>query len=70
MGVYQFTGASSALAVCMVLNVRKLVSLLLSVLFFGSEVGSGFVLGVGLVFVGVVGYAMDGMARVKERGGG
>lgn len=62
-GVNLLTSVSSALSVCILLNVRKLVSLLLSVLVFGVEVKSGFVLGTVVVFGSVVLYAVDDWKR-------
>lgn len=51
-GVNRLSAKSSSLTVSIVLNVRKLVSLLLSIWIFGNRLPTGVVVGAGLVFLG------------------
>ncbi|KAH7392612.1 UAA transporter [Pyrenochaeta sp. MPI-SDFR-AT-0127] len=66
-GVNLLTSVSSALSVCIVLNVRKLVSLLLSVWIFGTKLETGFILGTVVVFGSVVVYALDDWKRAQAQ---
>ncbi|KAG8349490.1 hypothetical protein FVEN_g12325 [Fusarium venenatum] len=49
-GVNLLAAASTALTVTIVLNIRKLVSLLLSIWLFGNQLASGTLLGAVIVF--------------------
>jgi UDP-xylose/UDP-N-acetylglucosamine transporter B4 len=51
-GVNMLGAISSALTVTIVLNVRKLVSLLLSIWLFGNKLSSGVTVGAMVVFIG------------------
>lgn len=51
-GVNNLAGNASALTVSIVLNVRKFVSLLLSIYLFGTQLSQGTIIGTLLVFVG------------------
>jgi solute carrier family 35 (UDP-xylose/UDP-N-acetylglucosamine transporter), member B4 len=57
-GVNRLSTKSSSLTVSIVLNVRKLVSLLLSIWLFGNRLPKGVVLGATLVFLGGALYAV------------
>lgn len=82
-GVNRLSAKSSSLTVSIVLNIRKLFSLLLSIWLFGNRLPVGVVVGAGLVFLGGGLYAVpnsagdrkakaDGVAKinglVKENG--
>lgn len=58
-GVNLLAAASSALTVTIVLNIRKLVSLLLSIWLFGNSLAAGTVAGALLVFGGGALYTLD-----------
>lgn len=58
-GVNLLAAASSALTVTIVLNIRKLVSLLLSIWLFGNSLAVGTVIGALLVFGGGALYTLD-----------
>ncbi|KAJ3499314.1 hypothetical protein NLG97_g430 [Lecanicillium saksenae] len=58
-GVNLLAAASSALTVTIVLNIRKLVSLLLSIWLFGNSLAVGTVVGALLVFGGGALYTFD-----------
>ncbi|KAJ6786881.1 hypothetical protein PWT90_00022 [Aphanocladium album] len=58
-GVNLLAAASSALTVTIVLNIRKLVSLLLSIWLFGNSLAMGTVIGALLVFGGGALYTLD-----------
>ncbi|KAJ5212748.1 uncharacterized protein N7498_004394 [Penicillium cinerascens] len=64
-GVHLLSAKSSSLTVTVVLNVRKLVSLLLSIYLFGNHLGSGVLVGAVLVFVGGGLYGFEG-ARLRK----
>ena len=51
-GVNLLSAKSSSLTVTIVLNIRKLVSLLLSIWLFGNRLAPGVLFGAGLVFLG------------------
>ena len=68
-GVNMLTSTSSALTMCMVLNFRKLLNLLLSRLVFGTATSGSFLAGSCLVFGSVVSYALDEYWRIKGRNG-
>ncbi|KAH8820537.1 UAA transporter family-domain-containing protein [Xylogone sp. PMI_703] len=61
-GVNLLAAVSSALTVTIVLNVRKLVSLLLSIWLFGNRLSAGTLLGACIVFGAGAMYALDGKA--------
>ena len=56
-GVNQLSAKSSSLTVGIVLNIRKLVSLLLSIWLFGNKLDTGVLIGAAIVFVGGALYA-------------
>jgi len=62
-GVNLLAAASSALTVTIVLNIRKLVSLLLSIWLFGNRLASGTLLGAAVVFFAGGLYSLDGGRR-------
>jgi UDP-xylose/UDP-N-acetylglucosamine transporter B4 len=64
-GVHLLSAKSSSLTVTVALNIRKLVSLLLSIYLFGNQLGSGVLLGAVLVFVGGGLYGIEG-ARLRN----
>lgn len=57
-GVAQLSACSSSLTVGIVLNIRKLVSLLLSIWLFGNQLAPGVLVGAAIVFVGGALYAV------------
>lgn len=65
-GVHLLSAKSSSLTVTIVLNIRKLVSLLLSIYLFGNNLASGILAGAVLVFVGGGLYGIEG-ARLKKK---
>ncbi|OKL58506.1 hypothetical protein UA08_06270 [Talaromyces atroroseus] len=65
-GVYLLAAKSSSLTVTIVLNIRKLVSLLLSIYIFGNSLASGVLIGAGFVFLGGALYGV-GSARAKAK---
>ncbi|EED15953.1 UPD-GlcNAc transporter (Mnn2-2), putative [Talaromyces stipitatus ATCC 10500] len=65
-GVYLLAAKSSSLTVTIVLNIRKLVSLLLSIYIFGNSLASGVLIGAGFVFLGGALYGV-GSARAKSK---
>lgn len=64
-GVHLLSAKSSSLTVTVVLNIRKLVSLLLSIYLFGNHLASGVLIGAVLVFVGGGLYGFEG-ARLRK----
>ncbi|KAJ1927618.1 golgi uridine diphosphate-N- acetylglucosamine transporter, partial [Linderina pennispora] len=56
-GVHRLTSMSSSLTLNVVLNLRKLVSLVLSVVLFKNTVNSGMIVGCAMVFVGTFAYS-------------
>ncbi|CBF84758.1 hypothetical protein AN8875.2 [Aspergillus nidulans FGSC A4] len=64
-GVHLLSAKSSSLTVTIVLNIRKLVSLLLSIHLFGNALSKGVVMGAILVFVGGSLYGFEG-ARLRR----
>ncbi|KAI9819514.1 MAG: golgi uridine diphosphate-N- acetylglucosamine transporter [Pycnora praestabilis] len=71
-GVNQLGARASALTVTIVLNVRKLVSLMLSIWIFGNSLDHGVLLGAAFVFGSGALYAWEGqrMGRTAGRGRG
>ncbi|KAL7275127.1 golgi uridine diphosphate-N-acetylglucosamine transporter [Rhizina undulata] len=68
-GVNILGSISSALTVTIVLNIRKLVSLLLSIWLFGNELGKGVLLGAAVVFGGGFLYGIESQRlKAKARG--
>lgn len=65
-GVHLLSATSSSLTVTIVLNVRKLVSLLLSIYLFGNQLSVGVLLGAVCVFGGGGLYGFEG-ARLRKR---
>ncbi|ETI25779.1 hypothetical protein G647_02553 [Cladophialophora carrionii CBS 160.54] len=66
VGVNRLSAQSSSLTVSIVLNIRKLVSLVLSIWLFGNELPWGVLLGAAVVFVGGGLYALP--ARETNKG--
>ncbi|OCT54141.1 UDP-N-acetylglucosamine transporter yea4 [Cladophialophora carrionii] len=66
VGVNRLSAQSSSLTVSIVLNIRKLVSLVLSIWLFGNELPWGVLLGATVVFVGGGLYALP--ARETDKG--
>ncbi|KAL4923763.1 putative UPD-GlcNAc transporter (Mnn2-2) [Aspergillus undulatus] len=64
-GVHLLSAKSSSLTVTIVLNIRKLISLLLSIRIFGNALSPGVLLGATLVFAGGAMYGFEG-ARLKR----
>ncbi|KAK6379800.1 uncharacterized protein PV06_00321 [Exophiala oligosperma] len=58
VGVNRLSAQSSSLTVSIVLNIRKLASLLLSIWLFGNQLPSGVMVGAAIVFLGGALYAM------------
>ena len=66
-GVNILGSVSSALTVTIVLNVRKLVSLIFSIWLFGNVLGSGVLLGAAVVFVGGLIYGLESQRQSQIR---
>jgi solute carrier family 35 (UDP-xylose/UDP-N-acetylglucosamine transporter), member B4 len=66
-GVNQLAARSSSLTVGIVLNIRKLVSLLLSIWLFGNRLAPGVLMGAALVFVGGGLYAIPSSRPTVEK---
>ncbi|KAL3456665.1 UAA transporter [Aspergillus heterothallicus] len=64
-GVHLLSAKSSSLTVTIVLNIRKLVSLLLSIRLFGNSLSYGVLMGAVLVFMGGALYGFEG-ARLRR----
>lgn len=67
-GVHLLSAESSSLTVTIVLNIRKLVSLMLSIYLFGNNIAPGILLGALFVFFGGGLYGIEG-ARLSKRKG-
>lgn len=66
-GVHLLSAKSSSLTVTVVLNIRKLVSLLLSIYLFGNALSPGVLMGALFVFIGGALYGFEGARpRVKS----
>lgn len=65
-GVNSLSAKSSSLTVSIVLNIRKLVSLILSIWLFGNSLPLGVLLGAGLVFAGGGLYALPTANKADE----
>ena len=68
-GVNLLAAASSALTVTIVLNIRKLVSLLLSIWLFGNRLAFGTLIGAIIVFGAGGLYSLDGKRKPPTRRG-
>lgn len=68
-GVNLLAAASSALTVTIVLNIRKLISLLLSIWLFGNRLASGTLVGACIVFFAGGLYSLDGKRKPPVRRG-
>ncbi len=66
-GVNLLAAASSALTVTIVLNIRKLVSLLLSIWLFGNRLAFGTLIGAIIVFFAGGLYSLDGKKKAPTR---
>lgn len=66
-GVNLLASAASALTVTIVLNVRKLVSLLLSIWLFGNRLSPGTMIGAFIVFFAGGMYGLDGGKKSSGR---
>ncbi|KAJ6257698.1 UDP-N-acetylglucosamine transporter [Drechslerella dactyloides] len=66
-GVNFLAGMSTALTVTIVLNIRKLVSLLLSIWLFGNRLGRGVVMGAAVVFMGAFVYGLESQRQGRMR---
>lgn len=65
-GVNLLAAVSSALTVTIVLNIRKLVSLLLSIWLFGNELAMGTLVGAVVVFSAGGLYSMGGKKKQQS----
>ena len=65
-GVNLLAARSSALGVTVVLNIRKLVSLLASIWLFGNDLPSAIIVGAGVVFAGAGVYALGDNKPTKR----
>ncbi|KAK4230584.1 putative UDP-N-acetylglucosamine transporter [Podospora fimiseda] len=68
-GVNLLAAASSALTVTIVLNIRKLISLLLSIWLFGNRLAFGTLIGAMIVFGAGGLYSLDGKRKPQTRRG-
>jgi UAA transporter family len=66
-GVNRLTAISTALSIAIILNIRKFVSLALSVAVFGNKLATGVKIGALLVAVGAAWYAWEGRGRSHKR---
>jgi solute carrier family 35 (UDP-xylose/UDP-N-acetylglucosamine transporter), member B4 len=66
-GVNTLGARSSALTVTIVLNIRKLISLLFSVWLFGNRLAPGVILGATVVFTGAGIYGWESQRLGRER---
>ncbi|KEF58950.1 uncharacterized protein A1O9_03793 [Exophiala aquamarina CBS 119918] len=66
VGVNRLSAQSSSLTVSIVLNIRKLASLLLSIWLFGNRLPIGVIVGAGVVFVGGGLYALPASGKSKN----
>ncbi|KAG1811197.1 UAA transporter [Suillus subaureus] len=63
VGVNRLTGRVSSLTVTLILTVRKAISLLLSVAFYGGQGNTEMWAGAGLVFIGTIGYSTGSKSK-------
>ncbi len=66
-GVNKLAARTSALTVTIVLNIRKLVSLLLSIWLFGNRLPAGVLLGAAVVFASGALYGWEEQRRKQAR---
>jgi len=66
-GVNRLTAISTALSIAIILNIRKFVSLALSVAVFGNKLATGVKIGAVLVGLGAAWYAWEGRGRSHKR---
>lgn len=66
VGVNRLSAQSSSLTVSIVLNIRKLASLLLSIWLFGNQLPTGVIVGAAVVFVGGGLYALPATGGPKN----
>lgn len=66
-GVNMLGSVSSALTVTIVLNIRKLVSLLLSIWLFGNKLNTGVMVGATVVFAGGLVYGLESQRQSRLR---
>lgn len=66
-GVNMLSSQSSSLTVSLVLNLRKFTSLVLSTLFFKSQLTIGMKVGAALVFAGTSWYTLDGKSKISNK---
>jgi drug/metabolite transporter (DMT)-like permease len=66
-GVNLLASQSSAVTVTIVLNIRKLVSFMLSIWLFGNHLSGLMVVGASIVFVAGALYGWESSVRVKKR---
>lgn len=69
-GVNLLSARTSALGVTVALNVRKLISLFLSIWLFGNRLPEGVLLGAAIVFASAGVWAMEGQRLNNEKPGG
>ena len=67
-GVYSLTAISSTLTCTLTLTVRKFLSLIVSVLYFGNDFSAQHWSGTALVFAGVGVYSFSGMTAQSSKG--
>jgi UDP-xylose/UDP-N-acetylglucosamine transporter B4 len=70
VGVNRLSAQSSSLTVSIVLNIRKLASLMLSIWLFGNTLPTGVMLGAAVVFVGGGLYALPSSSPASNVAGG
>ncbi|KAG1843476.1 UAA transporter [Suillus subalutaceus] len=66
IGVNRLTGRVSSLTVTLILTVRKAISLLLSVAFYGGQGNTEMWAGAGLVFIGTIGYSTGNKSKDQK----
>jgi solute carrier family 35 (UDP-xylose/UDP-N-acetylglucosamine transporter), member B4 len=66
-GVNLLGSSVTALTVTIVLNIRKLASLLLSIWLFGNRLNTGVMVGAALVFIGGGLYGWEGARKNQQR---
>ncbi|KAG1843479.1 UAA transporter [Suillus subalutaceus] len=66
IGVNRLTGRVSSLTVTLILTVRKAISLLLSVAFYGGQGNTEMWAGAGLIFIGTIGYSTGSKSKNQK----
>ncbi|KAI9253403.1 UAA transporter [Phascolomyces articulosus] len=69
-GVNRMTAVASSLTLNLVLNLRKFTSLLISIVYFDNEFGTGAQLGTGLVILGTIVYTHAGIVSSTKKSKG